>query len=527
MITLSQTLTLYKREDIQNEIIENAKDREIAIKFSDKGFGKRPDILKYPNDILELAKQGATSFHGSEELWQSPLQLSPMMKKQDIDELRIGWDLVLDIDSIDFEFSKIIADLIIKALKMHGISSISCKFSGNKGFHIGVPFEAFPSSVNGIESRLLFPEGVRRIAEYLIYFIDSKEMDMAFTKKLLEKNDRDTESIVNKVGKKKEDVIKKVCKSCKRTIPKKEISYDYMCDKCGYTEKSPSKHIGIKCKRCKALMKRADRMGSVTKSKDFADTKKKEKCPFCNSYEIYTHIDPAAFIEVDTLLITSRHLYRMPYSFNEKSGLVSVPINPDKVMQFRKEIAIPSNVRVSKYRFLDRKNVEKDEAKRLLVQAFDFKLKQEEVKQENKVEFEDFEEAVPEQFFPPCIMNIFNGVRDGKKRSTFILTNFLTSVGWGYDQIEQKLEEWNKKNPEPLREVLLKGQIRYHKQKGKKMLPPNCDNSMYYKDFRVCIPDNLCQKIKNPVNYARVKTRYLKKTKKSIKKEKKPSSTKV
>jgi len=44
---------------------------------------------------------------------------------------------------------------------------------------------------------------------------------------------------------------------------------------------------------------------------------------------------------------------------------------------------------------------------------------------------------------------------------------------------------------------------------------------MYYKDFRVCVPDNLCQKIKNPVNYARIKTRYLNTGKKKVKKEKK------
>ena len=100
----------------------------------------------------------------------------------------------------------------------------------------------------------------------------------------------------------------------------------------------------------------------------------------------------------------------------------------------------------------------------------------------------------------------------------FILVNFLSSLGWGYEQIEQKLEEWNKKNPEPLREVLIKGQTRYHKQQKKKVLPPNCANSMYYKDFRVCVPDNLCQKIKNPVNYSRIKIRYLEKEKKTSKK---------
>ncbi|MBW2988991.1 hypothetical protein KY358_01595 [Candidatus Woesearchaeota archaeon] len=511
MITLSQSLKLYKRKEIQDEIIENAKDREIAIKFGDKGFGKRPDILKYPQDILELAKQGATSFHGSEELWRNALQLDPMMKRQDMEELRVGWDLVLDIDSIDFEFSKIIADLIIRALRMHDVSSISCKFSGNKGFHIGVPFEAFPEQVNGKESRLLFPEGARRIAEYLVYFIDSEEMDLAFTKKLLEKIEREKGDIAGKIGKKKEDIIKKVCRRCKRNIPKKEKSYSYGCSRCGYTQGSDLPSSAIKCKRCNSLMKRVDKMGEVTKTRSFADTSKKERCPYCNSYEIYSHIDPSCFIDVDTLLITSRHLYRMPYSFNEKSGLVSVPINPSKVMQFRKEAAIAKNVRTSKYRFLDRNQAAKNEAKNLLVQAFDFKAKTEGEGIKEEKEYEIPEEAVPEQFFPPCISSILKGVSDGKKRSLFILTNFLTSVGWGYDEIEKILEEWNKKNPEPLREVLIKGQLRYHKQRAKKILPPNCANSTYYKDFRVCVPDSICQRVRNPVNYCRIKTRYVKK----------------
>jgi len=71
MIDKSTLLSYYKRKDIQEEIIANAKNREIAIKFGDKGFGPRPDVLQYPRDILELVKQGATSFHASEELWSN------------------------------------------------------------------------------------------------------------------------------------------------------------------------------------------------------------------------------------------------------------------------------------------------------------------------------------------------------------------------------------------------------------------------------------------------------------------------
>src|SRR3989344_3794830 len=118
-LSLSALLTYYKRKDIQEAIIHHAKDKEVAIKFGEKGFGKRPDTLQYSNDILELAKQGATSFHASEELWKNPLQLDPLMKKSDMENLRKGWDLMLDIDCTFLEYSKISADLIIKALRHH------------------------------------------------------------------------------------------------------------------------------------------------------------------------------------------------------------------------------------------------------------------------------------------------------------------------------------------------------------------------------------------------------------------------
>ena len=73
------------------------------------------------------------------------------------------------------------------------------------------------------------------------------------------------------------------------------------------------------------------------------------------------------------------------------------------------------------------------------------------------------------------------------------------------------MTEWNKRNDEPLREVNLLGQIRYHKRNKKKILPPNCDNASYYKDIGICEPDNLCNRIKNPVNYSRIKIKSVKK----------------
>src|SRR3989338_7257654 len=329
MITLSETLKHYKQPDIQEEIVLAAKDKEVAIKFGDKGFGKRPDALKYPNDVLELAKQGATSFHSSEELWSNPLQLDPMMKKKDMEDLRIGWDLVIDIDCKFLDYSQITADLLIKALKFQGINSVSCKFSGGSGFHIGVPFEAFPKKVHDREARLWFPDGARAIALYL------KEMiRKPLSERMLAYENPD--KIMAKTGKPFNEIIKK----------------------------------GI--------------------------------------------FDAFAVVGIDTILISSRHLCRMPYSFNEKSGLVSVPIDPEKVMEFRREDAASTKVSVSKFRFLDRSFAMENEAKKLLVQAFDFNLKLEEEKP--KKEYEIPQEAIPEKFFPPCINNIQKGVDDGKKR---------------------------------------------------------------------------------------------------------------
>src|SRR3989344_3215288 len=170
MIPLNVSLSHYKRADVQEEIIANSKDREVAAKFNDN-FAKRPDILRHPSDVLELAKQGATSFHASEELWKNALQLDTSMKRQELDNLRVGWDLLIDIDCMVFDYSKIAAELVISALKFHKVRSISCKFSGNKGFHIGVPFEAFPEKVKNEEIKNLFPDTPKKIALYIRHMI--------------------------------------------------------------------------------------------------------------------------------------------------------------------------------------------------------------------------------------------------------------------------------------------------------------------------------------------------------------------
>lgn len=461
MIHLSTLLKHYKRQDICEEIVAAARDREVAVKYGDKGFGKRPDVLQHPKDVLEFAKKGATSFHCSEELWRNPLQLDPGMRKQDLDDLRKGWDLILDIDCPWLEYSQIAADLLVHALKYHSIENVGVKFSGNHGFHIAVPFDAFPGRVNvanertGLieqqEARVLFPDATRKIAFYL-----QEKIRKFLASRILE-----------------QESIGKIIEKTKKT------------------------------------------KSEMTKNGEF---------------------DPFAILAIDSVLISSRHLYRMPYSFNEKSGLVSIPIDPKKLAVFDKGWAVPDGVQVE-HDFMPKKIVH-GEARRLFDEAYALKAKNfipfvrgELEKKGGLRQKEDFSiplQAVPEQYFPPCIQRISQGLQDGKKRAMFVLINFLTSLGWNYEQIEVYLREWNKHNPEPLREQLIVGHLRYHQQTKKKALPPNCANKAYMVAMGVCTPDKWCgantvpgaqdfsPRIKNPVSYALKRQRLNSLTKKKI-----------
>jgi len=331
----------YSRKDIQKHIMRIAANREMAVKFGDTGFGKRPDVLQFENDILELAKSGATSFHFSEEKWSNPLLLEAGMTKRQLDELRVGWDLIIDVDSKNFEFSRQAA-LIIEALKFHNLKKISVKFSGNHGFHIGIPFKAFPKKVNDVDVKLLFPEGPRVIASYLKYIIKDH-----LTAKLLENTSLD--AISKKIG-----------------IPKDRLVEN-------------------------------------------------------------GEINPFALVDIDTILISNRHMFRVPFSLNEKSGLVSIPINPEDVLSFSRDSAKIENVKTD-LGYMNDDDFEEGEAKNLITQAFDWNQKlpsqTSERVSETKKEFETVKAMISKDLFPPCVKKGLEGLEDGRKRFLLFYLTF-------------------------------------------------------------------------------------------------------
>lgn len=397
----------YAQMQVAKKILEFCQDREVVGRTKDGAYGTRPNMLQYVGDLLRMVPQ-FYSFHGSLERWNNPMAIGEGAK---LDTLRKGWDLVIDLDGTQFEVIRTCGQLVIEALYAHGINSVSVKFSGNKGFHIGVPFESFPQTVDGVPTARLFPELPRRIALYLKEFIFKEfqsELSVQYTAKELS----------GLLGKKPEEVTQ--------------------------------------------------------------DGK----------------INPWAAVSVDTIVVSPRHLIRAPYSLHEKSGLVSTPLKVERLKSFKREDAQPEKVK-SEMDFLSR-DAKPNEAQELVSLALStLKREKKSVAPERKVERPTTK--LPAECFPPCIKNILLGLKDGRKRSEFILRCFLYRVGWDWKEIEELLLEWNKKNPDPLKENYLLGQLRWHIKQNRDIMPPNCDNESYYKEFRVCDPDKFCQGANNPV----------------------------
>jgi DNA primase large subunit len=187
-------------------------------------------------------------------------------------------------------------------------------------------------------------------------------------------------------------------------------------------------------------------------------------------------------------------MIRVPYSLHEKSGLASLPLKINQLKSFKKGDAKPEKVKVE-IEFLSR-NADSNEATELLSLALSHR-KEEKRKVISDRKLERPTTKLPQEHFPPCIKNILKGVQDGRKRSEFILRCFLYRVGYNWEEIQNILLEWNKKNPTPLKENYLIGQLKWHMKQQRGIMPPNCNNDAYYKDFRVCNQIKACAK--NPV----------------------------
>ena len=402
-----EILEYYSRDEIVKEISRIAANREVGGAFPTGGYDSRPNMIQYPSDVVQMAKRGVSSFHFSVEKWKYPMQLNSSLTREQLDENRMGWDLVIDIDSkIGMDGSKMAAILVCDFLEKYGIKNYSIKFSGSRGFHIAVPASAWPVNVDYKPMSSLYPKIPRLVSSFIR-------------------------------GKIRERLMEEI----------------------------------LKLKTMKEL---TDILG-----------------------EAPSKMDPYLFVDIEKNW-GSRHLFRAPYSFNEKTWLVSVPLKYNHIKDFSFDMAKPETVKAREF-IKDASG----EAINLLTDVMDwYAARKKYIEQKaKKVEIKPYERKVPEELFPPCIKNILAGLRDGKKRSIFTLINFLKMAGWNNEDVEKRLYQWNSQNSPPLPRNALLGQIRWNNMQRKKINPANCFNDMFYVGIGVCKPDNNCKRIKNPISY--------------------------
>ena len=472
------TSIYYSRPEIMNAIFDFSANRETCPRYFE-GFGKRPDSFQYPSDIFSLVKKGATSFHCSEEIWKNPLNIKTGMTEKQLNELRQGWDLLIDIDCKWFDYAKLAAKAVVKVLEDNGVKNVGVKFSGSKGFHILVPWKSFPKEINGEEVKNLFPKIPRILINYLRFYSE-RELKQNLPEDFFEK----FKNVAIKKG------IK--CNHCQEIALEYELA-EFFCDYCkiGQQKKIPSGgNADVNCPSCGRKLKK--RSSAVL-----------YECPKCrynsldypDRFSKTIQTDLFELMGLDLILVSPRHLFRMPYSLHEKTALASVVIDKNQISDFQPKDADPLKVKIKK--FLP--DCKEGEASRFLIRALDWNRENNFEERKKNIEYKPIQITDrSEKNFPPCIRKILSGVKDGKKRSVFALINFLRSIGTEKDELEKIIYSWNEKNEPKLHIGYIKSQISWA-FKRKPIMPPNCKE--FYQGIGACVPDSTCNVIRNPVNY--------------------------
>ncbi|MCU0641968.1 MAG: hypothetical protein MUF61_00080 [archaeon] len=479
----------YSKPNVIEAIAKFSRDREVVPRYFE-GFGKRPDQIQYPSDIMGMVNRGATSFHASEELWLDPLKIDSNMTPEELSKIRKSWDLLIDVDSPFLDCSKIATKLIIAALEQHGVKNYGVKFSGSKGFHIIVPGKAFPRIFNGQETKNMFPEWARAISEYLMNWIRptyNKEVAKLFSE----------EEILKRTNLKREDLKSTRCLQCNNAA-QKGILVKLYCPECGF--EAERRELKLNKRKLRCLNENCPGILEMRDSEEYS------YCGYCkdpenekialssdrhpDKFEETVGINAEVIANLDLVLVAPRHLFRMPYSLHEKTALASVVLKKEQIESFSPRDADPLKVKIAD--FLP--NSIEGEAKGLLASALEWKrdfsaaeekaITKKYANYQNSGNFEKIDSRnVTEDMFPKPIKKLLLGLKDGKKRGLFILITFLRSLNFPPDFINMRVREWNKKNEPPLKEGYIKSQIDWHLRQRKNILPPNYDNKSFYTDL--------------------------------------------
>lgn len=473
------TKLYYSRPEIQQALLAFAQDREVVPRYFE-GFGKRPDMLQYPGDIMGVVHKGATSFHGSEELWSDPLAINSDEGIERLSQLRKGWDLLIDIDVKYLDQAVIATQLLLEVLEQHGIQNYGVKFSGSKGFHVIVPWQAFPQTFQGQETKRMFPEWPKAIVQYLFQLVlpaYRREVGKRIPSyALTEAGKQDTMMNCLTCGQRaqKGSMVTLECEVCKTTAERRDYTPGERKLKC----------IAKNCSGYFAVLKQ--------ESYFFCATCKDPTNP---RFSLASNRHPDQFVrardetvgeqsDFDLVLVASRHLFRMPYSLHEKTALASCVLTKNELGTFGLRDADPLKVQPRVYLPVPREH----EASSLLAAALRWKSEQGPTEEKSYAEYGTIERGpltgVHESMFPAPIKKLLEGkMDDGKKRGLFVVITFLRACGFPPDIIAGKVRTWNATHAMPLREGYVTSQLDWHMRQKKLILPPNYDNPSFYKDL--------------------------------------------
>jgi ribosomal protein L37AE/L43A len=308
------------------------------------------------------------------------------------------------------------------------------------------------------------------------------------------------------------------CNTCKEVASEYNL-VNHFCPKCDrqeFRKISATDDKQYKCPECRIAFEEKD-----SKKIFFCNKCNMSSDKSINNFSRHVEVDLFELMGLDLVLVSPRHLFRMPYSLHEKTALASIVVDPDKIEDFDITDANPLKVKVKSFM----PQAIPGESSELIREALDWakenQLRLGEPDEKIKGKYADFKpitlKNIQDSQFPPCVVNILKGLRDGKKRAVFILVNFFRSIGMDKEELEKRIFEWNEKNELPLKKGYIISQL-FISYKRKPLMPPNCKE--YYQGIAVCVPDEFCQSSKNPVNYV-VKRNYFDNNKKKNNKFKK------
>ena len=491
------TKLYYSNPKVQEVLLSFSENREVVPRYFES-FGKRPDTLQYTSDIMGLVNKGATSFHASEEIWHNPLEINTDMTSKELEKARKSWDLLIDIDSPFLDYSKVAAVLLLDELEKYKISNYSIKFSGSKGFHIIVPGSAFPEMFNGVKTKTMFPEWPRSIVQYLMVKIKPE-----YNKRITQMG-INFQAVKERMNLSESDLVSIQCPNCNKPVNKTNFVY-FICEKCDTPYQRPNYKVTKKkircteescsgfmnvikeedyffCNNCKTKLQLGKDSQSVSRQ-HHTTIESRESKRDVTVQEFNKELAGEKIASLDLILVSSRHLFRMPYSLHEKTALASIVLDKSEISSFTPKDANPMKVSIKPFYKIG----DNQEAYYLLKDSIDWKNQsssEEPIRRISEEFVADFT-GVTEEMFPDSIKKLLKGLQEGRKRGLFILLTFLKSLNYPHDYISQKVKDWNKKNDPPLKDGYVKSQLDWHFKQKKKILPPNYSNEGFYNDLKL------------------------------------------